>query len=346
MCAAGRTHYRPAEIADLEISFLQVLEAPPWFVLDVAGQVNLAVLRDDGAALIDQDRGVEAARAAALLQQFRITEIKSDADRAGDIEQALRLRSGQRALKKYVDVILVFEVPAREERRQRELREHDQIATMSCCLVQQRDQAIDDLRSRIGAGDRSELRRADRDDPTHSSSGHQAVNSSSVCSNTSAPAARCAGSVCSAGLWLMPLTDGTKIIAVGQMRAIICASCPAPDVIGRHEWPSLCAVRAISAATSLSKMTGAKRASEWVSIFTPSSRLNCARKSASRCSACTRIVSSVLRRSTVTRARAAMTLIRFGCNVIEPTVPTWLPPNSRAMRRANVPISAAQYPAS
>ena len=33
----------------------------------------------------------------------------------------------------------------------------------------------------------------------------------------------------SAGLWLMPFTDGTKIIAVGQMRAIICASWPAPE---------------------------------------------------------------------------------------------------------------------
>ncbi|MEJ7721092.1 MAG: hypothetical protein WKF58_11860 [Ilumatobacteraceae bacterium] len=46
--------------------------------------------------------------------------------------------------------------------------------------------------------------------------------------NTLAPAAMSPGAVCSAGLWLMPSTEGTKIIPEGQILAIICASWPAP----------------------------------------------------------------------------------------------------------------------
>jgi hypothetical protein len=38
---------------------------------------------------------------------------------------------------------------------------------------------------------------------------------------TLAPKFKCSDSVCSAGLWLMPPTLGTKIIAAGQIRAII-----------------------------------------------------------------------------------------------------------------------------
>ena len=40
-------------------------------------------------------------------------------------------------------------------------------------------------------------------------------------------------------------------------------------------------------------------------------------------------------------ARAAMTLIRFGCRSTLPMVQTWLPPISRARSRRNVPIAAA-----
>jgi hypothetical protein len=57
-----------------------------------------------------------------------------------------------------------------------------------------------------------------------------AASASSTSSSTLAPRARSAASVCSRGLWLMPPALGTKIIAAGQMRAIICASCPAPEV--------------------------------------------------------------------------------------------------------------------
>jgi hypothetical protein len=57
-------------------------------------------------------------------------------------------------------------------------------------------------------------------------------------------------------------------------------------------------------------------------------------------------VTSVLRRSTVTLARAAIRLIRCGCSVTDPIVHTGLPPMSRASVRRNAPIAAGQYPAS
>ena len=43
--------------------------------------------------------------------------------------------------------------------------------------------------------------------------------------------------MCSRGLWLMPFALGTKTIADGQMRAIIWASCPAPEVMRTLPFP-------------------------------------------------------------------------------------------------------------
>jgi len=77
------------------------------------------------------------------------------------------------------------------------------------------------------------------------------------------------------------LTDGTKIIAVGQMRAIICASWPAPEVIGRHEWPSLPAVRGHEIGDAAVEDHRSKRASDFASIRTPSSAASRARNCAS-----------------------------------------------------------------
>src|SRR5712671_2010185 len=45
-----------------------------------------------------------------------------------------------------------------------------------------------------------------------------------VCSNTFAPFVTSSGRVSSSGEWLMPFTDGTKIMPIGPMRARSCAS--------------------------------------------------------------------------------------------------------------------------
>src|SRR5579863_8569324 len=55
------------------------------------------------------------------------------------------------------------------------------------------------------------------------------ASSTSVWVSTRVPAASCPGSEYSAGLWLIPLRHGTKIIPVGQTGTTNCASWNAPD---------------------------------------------------------------------------------------------------------------------
>lgn len=85
---------------------------------------------------------------------------------------------------------------------------------------------------------------------------------SSVTTSSSmlAPAKRSASGVNSSGWWLMPPTLGTKIIADGAMRAIIRASCPAPDVIRLEARPRHAAVVSTNSTILLSKVTVSKRA--------------------------------------------------------------------------------------
>src|SRR5262245_7891216 len=57
----------------------------------------------------------------------------------------------------------------------------------------------------------------------------QAASSARVCVKTRVPAASCLGSEYSAGLWLIPLRQGTKIIPVGHTGTTNCASWNAPE---------------------------------------------------------------------------------------------------------------------
>ena len=75
---------------------------------------------------------------------------------------------------------------------------------------------------------------------------HLLSNASTVCSNTFAPFSMSCGRENSLGEWLMPLMEGTKIIPTGPMRAISCASWPAPLGITLVENPSDFAVSSIS----------------------------------------------------------------------------------------------------
>src|SRR5690606_10058317 len=63
------------EIARFEIAFLEMLEASVALVLGMTGQVDLAVLGDDSASLVDDDRRVEAVADTRRIgrRQFRIT---------------------------------------------------------------------------------------------------------------------------------------------------------------------------------------------------------------------------------------------------------------------------------
>ena len=128
--AAHGARHRPAEIADLEIALLEVLEGAPGLVLGMARQVDLAVFQRDRARLVDQDRGVEAARAAVLPRQLGEAEIEADAERLRLVEQRRGLVRRHLALEERVDLVLVLHPPAREERGERELGKHDEIAAV------------------------------------------------------------------------------------------------------------------------------------------------------------------------------------------------------------------------
>src|SRR5439155_15369612 len=71
-----------------------------------------------------------------------------------------------------------------------------------------------------------------------------------VCSNTFAPFVTSSGRVSSSGEWLMPFTDGTKIIPIGPMRARSCASCPAPLGMTWLERPRPCTASVMTARTA------------------------------------------------------------------------------------------------
>src|SRR6266852_3693116 len=88
--------------------------------------------------------------------------------------------------------------------------------------------------------------RADDDDRWR----HCWSNRRIVCSNTFAPFVTSSARVSSSGEWLMPLTDGTKIMPIGPMRARSWASCPAPLGITWLERPSPCTASAMTVRTA------------------------------------------------------------------------------------------------
>ena len=144
-----------------------MLERAVGLVRLVTGQVNLAVPGDDRAVTLDEHLGVEAMPCAAGIGigQLGVAEAEPDATPAGLVEQRLGVRTRHRRLVEVVELGDVLDEPPREERRQRQLREHDELATPLVSLDEQRQQPLDDVLAGVVASDRTELRRANRDEP-------------------------------------------------------------------------------------------------------------------------------------------------------------------------------------
>src|SRR5262249_56454895 len=79
-----RSPHTPAQVSDLEVALFQMLKRAPGLVFGVPGQMDLAILADDAAALVDQDRAVEAVAALTAAFEFGKAQIEAEA-------QALRL---------------------------------------------------------------------------------------------------------------------------------------------------------------------------------------------------------------------------------------------------------------
>ena len=133
----------------------------------------------------------------------------------------------------------------------------------SCAWCSSVEQALDDVLAGVVALDRPELRGADRRRLASRVRSFLGQLAAARASSTSAPAARSAGSVCSAGLWLMPPTrrhedhrrPGTRGPASGRRGRRPTASA-APVRRARRR----CARR--GRPTRSSNATGSKRASE------------------------------------------------------------------------------------
>src|SRR5262249_34899759 len=130
-------------------------------------QVDLAIFADDATALVDEDAGVVAPKSPTFFGQLGIAEMKSDLEPLGLLEQRPRLGAGHLAFVEGIDLRLVAQHPTRKERRQRQLGVDDQIATHAVRLAHQLDQPAYHLGTAFVAGDRPQLRAADRDVTRH-----------------------------------------------------------------------------------------------------------------------------------------------------------------------------------
>ena len=216
----------------LEVLALEMLERPPPLRLLVTREVHLAVARHDRAVAADHHRRVVP---VAVVGELRVPEVEADAEPRRFLEQRTGLVTRHVAFEERQHLVVV-EVPAREERGERELGEHHEVGAARGRVAQQREEALDHLGSGLGARDRPHLCGRDGELAAHVVA---PASSSITCSSTSAPAASCSSSVCSAGLWLTPPALGTNTMPAGHTRANIWASWPAPDGmrIGRSPLP-------------------------------------------------------------------------------------------------------------
>ena len=170
-----------AQVANLEVALLEVLEGAPRLVRGVTGHMDLSIRADETAGLIDEDRRVVSVRGAGLVGELSVPEAEAKPQAPRLVEQRLRLRPRHLALEERVDLRLIVHPPAGKERRQRELGEHEEVAAARAGLVQVAHEALDDVAPRLVPGDRPELRRADRDDA------HTWIFQSRVAPNCSTP---------------------------------------------------------------------------------------------------------------------------------------------------------------
>jgi hypothetical protein len=131
-----------------------MLKRAPGLVLGMAGQVHLPVLANDPPAAVDQDRAVEA---PALGRQLGMAQIEPDAELGRGLEQRPGRPAGHLGLEEGVDLGLRAEEPAREEGRERQLREDDEIGAAALGLAQERDEPRHRPLPALAAGDRAEL---------------------------------------------------------------------------------------------------------------------------------------------------------------------------------------------
>ena len=152
-----------------EVAALEMLKRAPRLVVFVPGNVDLAVLANNGAVTFDKHRRVEAVLQpiGTWFGEFGITERKPDAQALRFIEQRLCRRTWHRCLVVVVVSRQILGVPPRKERRQCQFGKHDQFTVTADRLMKHGDQAFDDRLARVVFLDWPELRSSDGDVTTH-----------------------------------------------------------------------------------------------------------------------------------------------------------------------------------
>src|SRR3972149_5171777 len=121
---AESTPHGKAVGAGLEVAPFEVLEPSPGLVLLVSRKVDLAILPDDSAVALDEDLGVVV---MSVRGELGVAKTKTHTELFRLVEERPRRRPRHLALEEGVDLTRVLHVPAGEERRERELGEHDEI---------------------------------------------------------------------------------------------------------------------------------------------------------------------------------------------------------------------------
>jgi hypothetical protein len=126
-------------------------------MLGMPGQVHLAIAPDDPPVTLDQDRGVVTPRLPVFLGELGVAEVEADLEVARQLEQRLGVRARHLAFEELVDLGLVGHPPAREERRQGQLRKHDKLRPTGMRLAQQRHQPFHHRSAAVGEMNGAEL---------------------------------------------------------------------------------------------------------------------------------------------------------------------------------------------
>ena len=151
-----------AQVADLEVELLEMLKRILRAVVGVAREMDLAVLADDRARLVDEDGGVVAALDAALLDELRVAQVEADTEALGLVKERPGRGIGHLALEEGVELVLVLDPPARKKTGQRKLRKYHQVAAPVVRRAKELDQARDHRLAALVPRDRAELRPAHR----------------------------------------------------------------------------------------------------------------------------------------------------------------------------------------
>src|SRR5262249_32870831 len=119
------------------------------------------------AGSIDQDRGVEAPLAVAAFDQLAIAEIEADAAPGRGLEQRRRRGVRHLALEEALELVLLGDVPAREEGRVRHLRKDDHRRPAIRGAAEQGEEGLDHAFPRLASGNGSELADGQRQAAIH-----------------------------------------------------------------------------------------------------------------------------------------------------------------------------------